>query len=396
SHLLSCDRLLPRLSCSARRLPYPVYPSHLWDTAHAEDHLRLLGEDIGDPASWLASLTFFSRIPARQLLHSGMALRVLAKAIPALLEGGSLHTAVGLFVELWDELFDADPWLVGRHTVNLFHAQGNAASRRASGPSLEAFFKLSAADLCREPLSVLGCQRQVYNSPGLLGVLLACLRMYLDHSQRELQAQMRTFPEGHPRAQLASSLVLAQRSAAIQTLLESLLSHPSPPAAEVVGRHLHQEFIDMPVLAKLVVFQGFHPDLVTLVVETVESMHVCLDFLPELLTQPQLEKQALAIQLGAVLIKKYPTQRSLHLSKLIIQHLTHANPLSSDGATMLILALPSVVQLSEAFPLLTESIILELLLGIQTAVSAFKDDARLSRLMQVVHQSFLSIVDQLP
>uniref|UniRef100_A0A668TU06 Integrator complex subunit 2 n=1 Tax=Oreochromis aureus TaxID=47969 RepID=A0A668TU06_OREAU len=54
---------------------------------------------------------------------------------------------------------------------------------------------------------------------------------------------------------------------------------------------LHQMFIADPNIAKLVHFQGYPQALLPLTVAGIPSIHICLDFIPELLAQPQLEKQ---------------------------------------------------------------------------------------------------------
>lgn len=40
--------------------------------------------------------------------------------------------------------------------------------------------------------------------------------------------------------------------------------------------------------------QGYDPALLPLTVAGIPSIHICLDFIPELLAQPQLEKQVKA------------------------------------------------------------------------------------------------------
>ena len=52
-----------------------------------------------------------------------------------------------------------------------------------------------------------------------------------------------------------------------------------------------QVFIAEPSMVKLVHFQGYPIQLLPMMVSGVPSMHIALDFLSELLAQPQLEKQ---------------------------------------------------------------------------------------------------------
>ncbi|KAI5099789.1 integrator complex subunit 2 [Silurus meridionalis] len=81
---------------------------------------------------------------------------------------------------------------------------------------------------------------------------------------------------------------------------------------------LHQMFIADPNIAKLVHFQGYPQALLQLAVAGIPSMHICLDFIPELLAQPQLEKQIFAIQLLSHLCTQYALPKSLTVARLAI------------------------------------------------------------------------------
>ena len=50
-------------------------------------------------------------------------------------------------------------------------------------------------------------------------------------------------------------------------------------------------FIAEPSMVKLVHFQGYSLQLLPMMVSGVPSMHICLDFIPELLAQPETHKQ---------------------------------------------------------------------------------------------------------
>lgn len=54
---------------------------------------------------------------------------------------------------------------------------------------------------------------------------------------------------------------------------------------------IHQLFIANPFVAKVLHFQGYDPKLLPMVAAQVPSMHVCLDFIPELLSHEQIEKK---------------------------------------------------------------------------------------------------------
>merc|ERR1711966_388942 len=102
-----------------------------------------------------------------------------------------------------------------------------------------------------------------------------------------------------------AAIVLTQDSTTIQLLLE-LCVVPQLPRSRLYENYanttleevqiiicevLHELFIEHPLLLKLVHFQGYEPSLIPMCVQGIPSMHLCLDFLPELLRQP-LPRQA--------------------------------------------------------------------------------------------------------
>ncbi|XP_061754185.1 integrator complex subunit 2 [Nerophis ophidion] len=121
---------------------------------------------------------------------------------------------------------------------------------------------------------------------------------------------------------------------------------------------LHQMFIADPNIAKLVHFQGYPQALLPLTVAGIPSMHICLDFIPELLAQPQLEKQIFAIQLLSYLCTQYALPKSLSVARLAISVmgtlltvLTRAKRFAFFMPT-----LPCLVAFCQAFPPLYEDV----------------------------------------
>lgn len=112
-----------------------------------------------------------------------------------------------------------------------------------------------------------------------------------------------------------NNLILLQESTIVQQLLEILLnkSNIENGAMEeirvLICTFLHDLFIETPLMIKLVHFQGYPSELLPITVDGIPSMHICLEFVPELLTQSQVEKQIFGVKLGAHLIEKYPLAR---------------------------------------------------------------------------------------
>lgn len=113
----------------------------------------------------------------------------------------------------------------------------------------------------------------------------------------------------------------------------------------VVCSFLHQMFIADPPLAKLVhfqvfihfyiyfiilnifidlihnlffYFQGYPRELLPVTCLGIPSMHICLDFIAELLSQPDFQKQIFAIDLISNISQQYPLPKSLSLARLAI------------------------------------------------------------------------------
>ncbi|XP_053222629.1 integrator complex subunit 2 [Podarcis raffonei] len=121
---------------------------------------------------------------------------------------------------------------------------------------------------------------------------------------------------------------------------------------------LHQMFIADPNIAKLVHFQGYPYELLGLTVAGIPSMHICLDFIPELIAQPELEKQIFAIQLLSYLCIQYALPKSLSVARLAINVMGTLLTVLTEAKryTFFVPTLPCLVSFCQAFPPLYEDI----------------------------------------
>uniref|UniRef100_A0A672Z371 Integrator complex subunit 2 n=1 Tax=Sphaeramia orbicularis TaxID=375764 RepID=A0A672Z371_9TELE len=259
--------------------------------------------------------------------------------------------------------------------------------------------KYTQNDLMVDPLIVLRCDQRVYRCPPLMDIVLHMLNGYLLASKAYLHCHLKETADfdrqnqtvsnlgiqGQPdtpevtREELKNALLAAQDSAAVQILLEVCLPTTeeqqlggSPEDTEPEGGLLsdlrevqcliccllHQMFIADPNIAKLVHFQGYPQALLPLTVAGIPSIHICLDFIPELLAQPQLEKQIFAIQLLSYLCTQYALPKSLSVARLAISVmgtlltvLTHAKRFAFFMPT-----LPCLVAFCQAFPPLYDDV----------------------------------------
>ncbi|KAJ0062010.1 hypothetical protein NL108_014917, partial [Boleophthalmus pectinirostris] len=150
----------------------------------------------------------------------------------------------------------------------------------------------------------------------------------------------------------------ARASGSTETAAESGLFSDLREVQCLICCLLHQMFIADPNIAKLVHFQGYPQALLPLTVAGIPSIHICLDFIPELLAQPQLEKQIFAIQLLSHLCTQYALPKSLSVARLAISVmgtlltvLTHAKRFAFFMPT-----LPCLVAFCQAFPPLYDDV----------------------------------------
>uniref|UniRef100_A0A4W4DWR8 Integrator complex subunit 2 n=1 Tax=Electrophorus electricus TaxID=8005 RepID=A0A4W4DWR8_ELEEL len=249
-------------------------------------------------------------------------------------------------------------------------------------------------DLLVDPLIVLRCDPRVFRCPPLMDITLHMLNGYLLASKAYLNAHLKETAEfdrqtqtisnlgltGQPdtpevtREELKNALLAAQDSAAVQILLEVCLPSSQEEQAGVVQGPLglqqaeggcliccllHQMFIADPNIAKLVHFQGYPQALLPLTVAGIPSMHICLDFIPELLAQPQQEKQIFAIQLLSHLCTQYALPKSLSVARLAISVMgTLLTVLTRPRRFVFFMpTLPCLVPFCRAFPPLYDDVV---------------------------------------
>ena len=68
--------------------------------------------------------------------------------------------------------------------------------------------------------------------------------------------------------------------------------------------------------------QGYPMELLPVTVRGIPSMHICLDFLPELLSQPAPDKQVFAVNLASYLALQYALVKSLGVARLAVNTLS--------------------------------------------------------------------------
>ncbi|OQR68982.1 integrator complex subunit 2-like [Tropilaelaps mercedesae] len=283
----------------------------------------------------------------------------LVSALPGLISPTMPRQVVEKARALWFRLNQVYPRRLWVLTVNAFRPTE----------------KVTLDELIMDPLHVLRCDPAVLRCAVTLEIVLHMLRALLAASRTQLSLQLaeNCAPDAasaNDRDELRVALVAAQESAAVQILLEICLASgdegllsSTRECRTLVCSQLHQMFIADPQLVHLVHYQGYPSALLPMTVSLVPSMHICLDFIPELLAQPQLDKQVFAIELTSYLCLQHAIPRSLSIARLCI---TVANTLlgvlpSSRRPQLFLPALPALVRMCRAFPPLSEDVAILLL-----------------------------------
>ncbi|XP_063858155.1 integrator complex subunit 2-like isoform X1 [Scylla paramamosain] len=342
---------------------------------------RAMEDAAHNPGQVLVLLDRLLRMPPYQLWPLA---GPLVSSVKCLLKPGIPRRVLDTYKQVWMRLNSLFPRRLWAMTVEgLLPAEIHGRVRRA----------LSEDDIILDPLYVLRCDDEVYRCAPLLHLVIYMLQVYLLSSRTFLSQQMQNRPAAaithnlgtntstgtatspqtieEEREKLRGALVLTQESAAVQILLEACLMKEREKdgagalilqeVRSIVCSYIHQAFLKDTTLAKLVHFQGYPGELLGPVVRGVPSMHIAigLNWIPELLQLPDLEKQLFAIELTSHLALQNAMPSTLSISRLGINTLATLLSVLSKNKRLKIIkeSLPSLVAIGRAFPALTDDLL---------------------------------------
>lgn len=290
---------------------------------------------------------------------------ILKSTVPRLIQD--------LYKQVWIRLNTVLPRRLWSMTINALMPEDNVIKAH-----------MQPQELTFDPLLVLRCDERVFRCPDALAIVLRILQASLAASKSHLGRHILDKPLQPDRAgqiqsetereELRTALVASQESAAVQMLLEACLETDEDRSIDgneaelreirgLICQYIHHVFISEPSMARLVHFQGYSHDLLAMTVRGIPSMHICMDFIPELVGMQEMSKQVFAIDLTSHLSLQYAFPKSLSMAKLCINSLsTLLGLLSSDTRIeMFRSVLPALVRFAKAFPPLIEECILILM-----------------------------------
>ncbi|CAD5115786.1 DgyrCDS4728 [Dimorphilus gyrociliatus] len=294
---------------------------------------------------------------------------VFTKNLNRLLDENVPRMVINLACKVWERLHRVMPRKLRVLTVNAFMTDFGYYSS-----------KITQEHLTIEPVLILKCDPRIYRCAPLLSILLRILESFVlasklffrDRSQRLGVQEKKQRPNfeiltTNEKDELSNAILMTQDAAVIQILLN--ICRPQAEDEEkltwrkemrcIVFAYIHKAFIASTALCKLVHFQGYPSSLIPLTVSGIPSMHICLDFIPELLSQPQNEKKIFAIDLLSHICLHYALPKTLALARLAINILSTMLPILNcdDRASFYSLCLRPLSRISKAFPPTRDDII---------------------------------------
>lgn len=299
---------------------------------HVHEAFEQMRTDFS-PSRCVKLLKSMLRLPPKDLWHLS---EPFIEHFADILQPNTPKMVQELYKKMWIRLNTVLPRRLWAMSTN--------ALMPATATSLVKSFALSHDHYTIDALHILRCDERVFRCPDALLIVLRILQAGLAASKSQLQRHILDKPiiergagnsnnggYDSEREEFRLTLIYAQETAAVQILLEACLEGVSDQAESacvlqeirgIICSYIHQIFISDMTLAKLVLFQGFSPDLLSVVVRGVPSMHVCLLYIPELLNMPEMEKQIFAIDLASHLSLQYAMPKSYSTAKLCINILT--------------------------------------------------------------------------
>ncbi|VDN00706.1 unnamed protein product [Thelazia callipaeda] len=223
--------------------------------------------------------------------------------------------------------------------------------------------KLNHDMLVEQPLFLFRCDERLFENEILFPCYLRILSFYLSASRACLLQKLHNNPgekeeQRAEREELTRSLIGAQDSATVQILLEICERYNNSNVHRLCCAFIHQMFIADPVLSKLVHFQGYSLNLIPLAVREIPSMHICLEFVHEILALSDMSKRVFAIVLIAELALQYKIESSFIRVELVLDVLTTLSRAVSATENLVLLSktAPSLGRMMSIFPQISADI----------------------------------------
>ncbi|KAF9204483.1 Integrator complex subunit 2 [Podila verticillata] len=386
------------------------------ETSFKDHHIKTISQHLDNPDAAVKAYRLFQRLP--QMRRQSMSRDIIQASLPSLLDPRSNSTVLEAFKNTWDQLNSLMPHELWAMTINACRSNLETSAIKGGDDTY------SYEWLVQDPLLLFNIDLRVFRTPvvfrmfiQILGAVMVASRHYfrtmfeshqIGHQSQDygevhlgtaisLQdviliqmlleiCQSRTSRSKPLFAGLKSEVTISQETATTTESSDMDVDKTVEPHDEADGdvikeirvvtfNFLHQQFIDNKNLAKLIHFQGYPLDLIPSMVKGVDSIHICIDFLPELLLRPpnnapgmagrggggrggmlsdDFELQVFALRLAAQLCERFPLPNTLQMATEVILPRLRALAIGTGFSSVV---LESATVLAKAFPTLREDIV---------------------------------------
>ncbi|ORX76291.1 hypothetical protein BCR32DRAFT_271369 [Anaeromyces robustus] len=244
---------------------------------------------------------------------------ILSSVIPRILDKNDDDVLiVNEFVEIWKSLNTVIPNKLWVATLNNFQKEKRGID-------------YTYQDLIENPMILFTCDKRIYQNPKLLEIFLLTLEFVMVASRHYYRHEYNTYLAKGANTNMfrdlhLSTLLYIQETSLFQTLIEISQMESKQLNDEkqkenilsLIFNFINQRFIENPKYIKLIHFQTYDVKIIPNMVKYVPSMHVCFDFIPELLSLKNIESQIFGIHLSGFVFMKYPVARSHALAKDVV------------------------------------------------------------------------------
>ncbi|KAG9295808.1 hypothetical protein G9A89_009037 [Geosiphon pyriformis] len=314
---------------------------------------------LDKPEEALAVLIKLETIPPSDLYLSSRT--IISSSLPRLLDLRSDKRILDSFVVIWEKLNHVNPHELAAMTLD-------ALRIRAEEGEIEEYpqplFLLN-------PVAFLNIEPHIFRCPPIYRIVIQILNFYLIGSRHRFQKDYhfgsphlkKEFSEKHLRTFLDlqdCTMLLMLLRGCESTNWEDSQSFVLDEIRTLTCNYLHQVFIENSRLHKLVIYQGFDHKLLPIVVERVESMHVCMDYVPELVRHQDPETRNFGILIGSYICQKWPLRVTFAIAKDVMMPImqdliTHIQPVEINETLHEIYR--AAVRIAKVFPVLKKEVI---------------------------------------
>ncbi|KRX14385.1 N-alpha-acetyltransferase 25, NatB auxiliary subunit [Trichinella nelsoni] len=230
--------------------------------------------------------------------------------------------------------------------VELFYSRKlhghTVASLKPSGTGVKFY---SHTSLCDDIKQIVVCDERVFKVAPIFKILLRVLHCYFSAARLAVEQKIviNTLVGGGKRKPGRSSstpaifeenntsvgesvrkYAILNEVLCIQTLLDSCMPDNEQISIEErevlvhLCNFLHQVFIAEPMLIKAIHHQGYSTKLISIIVRNVPSMHVCFDWIKQLITMSDLQIKIFSVELLSHLCVEHPIEKAYRCAEFLL------------------------------------------------------------------------------